>query len=297
MGEGRVALPTIYISHLEFSLWPVYFEFALLTANYIEWIKRILPYLPHPLANFIFQTFFWSFGFFYLILAHLCDPGYLPFFYPAVPSRHFTSDDLKSGTATTKEQLDWARRQRRPARIALGCSIGRFVIRGDHVCAFTGNWVGLYNHRYFILAISYLTISIALYLATIIYEWFNDTLILSYIELILILAHAVPFLATLGSNLLTQFDNIARNVTTVDRFRKRVTHFDRGCVNNFAEVCGSKKYWWLWWAPIPLPREIDGFGFGEIDPAILAEPAPWDHESGSSDPPFDPNTVYQPVLN
>jgi hypothetical protein len=211
-----------------------------------------------------------------MLTTYLTDPGYLPFFYPATTRRSFTFDELRYGTAVTPQQRSWARRQSRAGRIQFGRHSGRFIIRGDHYCSFMGNWIGLGNHRYFILAVLYIVFYITFYVVHLVYLWWGTNLHLKRWELIGLLGAGVVFYPILLSNLVRQIIDVAHNVVLVDVLRRRPSNWDRGCMNNFEEVCGPRRFLPLWCVPVPLPRSIDGFGYGEMKPES--------EESDQSDP-------------
>ena len=270
--DGQTAV--IRWRHNTCSLFPVYIELVCIVLTFFEWYYRVLPAMPHQTLCLSVMLFIWATSVSMFLVAWLSDPGYLPFFYPATERRKFTPTELRYGTATNEVQREWARRQPRPARIAFSEGSGRFIIRGDHYCSFVGNWVGLYNHRYFLLSITYLLLYILFWAFCLCWEIFEKTLVLTYLEILVVLVLGVGFGYLLSVNVAGQLRFVARNRTLVDYLRKRNTSFDRGCLNNYEDVCGPRKYLCLWWLPVPLPRSIDGFGYGPIDPAVLNEGAP-----------------------
>jgi hypothetical protein len=62
--------------------------------------------------------------------------------------------------------------------------------------------------------------------------------------------------------------NITRNATTVERIAgrwatRRNPYRRDGCIANWEEVCGSRRWLPLWPCPLPLPGRATGFEYGE----------------------------------
>jgi hypothetical protein len=200
-----------------------------------------------------------------LVITALVDPGYLPFFYPTAGRRQFTQDELRSGCAITPQQIQWAKKQEVPARVYFSRSMGWFVIRGDHYCKFTNTWIGLYNHRYFLLATVYTLLYIVVYIAHLAFQWWNQTLLLLHWKALAMIAISLPFLYQLVTSFGSQIVLVSSNCSLVDFLRKNKMKYRyyKDFVSNWEDVCGSRKFWWLWWLPVPLPAVVDGFGYGE----------------------------------
>jgi hypothetical protein len=259
---------SLYFRHLELKLFPIFLEFFLFGISLWFWWFRVLPDLPLTFFWSVVMLISWVIAIGLMLLTYLTDPGYLPFFFPATNRQEFTFDELRSGTAVTSLQRSWARKQRRPGRIQFGERIGRFVIRGDHFCEFMGNWIGLKNHRYFILSLAYFILYFTLYIGHLIYLRSHGNLHLVGWRLISLIGEAVLFYPVLIENFIRQICGVTRNRAFVDVLRQIPSNWDRGCLNNWEEVCGSKKFLPLWWLPVPLPQMIDGFEYEEMIPDI-----------------------------
>jgi hypothetical protein len=260
--------------HVRVRVLPVPIELLMIAISYVQWYIYVCPYLPWPSVHFFLMTFVGASTLLLVTLSWLVDPGYLPYFYPLTGRTTFTPAEMRSGTASNSSQRAWARRQRRPARIVFAETTGRYVIRGDHYCVFVDNWIGLYNHRYFLLAVAYMTIYIVLYAAHLLFQYFKSKGHIPRWQMAILIGEGLAFgTLTLGS-MLQQCNLVASNRVVVDLLKGRKQSFDRGIVNNCEEVCGPRKYFWLWWLPIPLPLGTDGFSYGDIDPMILLEPPP-----------------------
>ena len=267
--------PTIRFRHNVCEIFPVFIEIIIIIWGLLEWYYNLLPVMTHRTLALAVMLFFWLPGLILLIVTWLKDPGFLPFFYPATDRQTFTSTELRYGTACNDVQKEWARKQPRPARIVFSEGAGRYVIRGDHNCFFTGNWVGLHNHRYFVLAITYLMFADLIFVLSFLWVAWQGKLAMGWIKATALIIITLGFLFLLSQNVFGQLFLIGWNMTMVDRLKHWDRgQYDRGCLNNYEEVCGPRKYICLWWLPIPLPRTIDGFGYGPIDQEILNDGRP-----------------------
>lgn len=123
------------------------------------------------LINLIFGSLF-----FYSYIRTIFDgPGYFPFYWSVRkdveedkkhdldndPERPFMGSDEfdPSGCITLKEQIMWARQNKRPPRSMISSSAKRIVIRPDHYCSWCETWIGKRNHKFFILFTFYAAVA------------------------------------------------------------------------------------------------------------------------------------------
>jgi energy-coupling factor transporter transmembrane protein EcfT len=96
-----------------------------------------------------------SFAVILFALSYLCascrDPGYLPFNWNLTQRTKYTWQELMAGTAIRAEQITYAQSVPRPPSCSYSKEYGRYIIRGDHICGWIGNWVAKRNHKHFIL--------------------------------------------------------------------------------------------------------------------------------------------------
>lgn len=277
--------PRIHFFHTSLKAYPLYLELIILPATYALFWKYYFPALPSnsPTENHCFfclksfQLFFMGYIFttcmFTLVFSHLKDPGYLPFYFPYYYNTEnekerrtsFTQDEMRWGLAIDEEQIKWARAQPRPDRVCFSEAVGYYVIRGDHICTYINNWVGLYNHRWFVILLVHLVLYIADYLFVFIYtQYVIHTQIASKSLSIVQLCIGIPFLALIANNLLNQMLCISHNILLKDAFKGEFHDFDLGSkIANFEVIFGHRKYILLWFLPVPLPRFTDGFDFHE----------------------------------
>jgi hypothetical protein len=73
----------------------------------------------------------------------------------------------------------------------------------------------------------------------------------------------LTFIVALQS--VNQIYSTSKNMTTVEakfgKWANRPNPYDNGCMSNWEEVCGSRRFWFLWPFPIPIPKVQDGFGY------------------------------------
>ncbi|OHT09000.1 DHHC zinc finger domain containing protein [Tritrichomonas foetus] len=256
----------IYYRHLKISLFPYSaFRFLFLISIFI-WKYQLYDYHFSSL-NFYFYYMLFSYIMLAISLGRvvLTNPGYLPFFYPAAGGRKtFTDEEYHSGRAWSDKQIEWARKQARPHRSTFSESVGYYVLRGDHLCHWISSWVGLKNHRYFMIFVTFS----AIYLDSILIETLY--FIYYYHE-----KHSIPFyifaLSTTGffgfvftNQMLSQFFQISRNYLSIEIMKRQLIFYDNGCLNNWSEICGPTKYMFLW--PFPcfsLTPTVDGFDYPE----------------------------------
>lgn len=341
--------PIIRFSHFQLKFYPYILELIIISITYLIFLKYYFPFLPEnndkenhvffalQKFQFYFMGYIWLTAMGCLIYAHMKNPGYLPYYFPAMyynPDQEtpenqkdntdsnnnikygrktFTLDELRSGTGIYTEQIEWAREQRRPERVRFSAGVGYFVIRGDHICQYINNWVGLYNHRWFMIAIFYLMLYILDYMFVYAYEKFvtHNVSCPKYMTPILLLI-GLPFLFLLFNNFFNQCVSISNNLTLLAMFKKEYIDYSRGsCLNNWEDVFGPKKYLLFWFLPVPLPLISDGFDYhAHVNPNDPYQNYEYEngHNSKSKDnikssknedniPLFDPLMFINPTRN
>lgn len=121
--------------------------------KYIKPIYAIsAPWFPYYLL--IFYTVSMSF----LWWAFFTNPGLLPFNYSITKRYPIYDKEIRNYTAVREDQIEWAKKQTRPARCVFSTRTGTFVLRADHFCTLIGTWIGLKNHRLYFNGILYFSI-------------------------------------------------------------------------------------------------------------------------------------------
>ncbi|OHT01995.1 DHHC zinc finger domain containing protein [Tritrichomonas foetus] len=225
------------------------------------------PNLYSASLAYFFTGFFFICVIFSYLLVIIKGPGYVPYNWAKTRQRHYTWEESMKSMALYADQAEFARSTLdRPKRSCFSNEARRFVLRADHFCIWAKSWIGLKNHRFFAL----LCIYSFLYSLSILgfrYWMYKDIITgVSKFKYFYILGIVtVVVLGYFGSLSLFHFiktiRNLARNVTTLEEWGGRLNEWNRGCCNNFEEVCGSRKYAICWpfpcvWCLEPLE---DGF--------------------------------------
>jgi hypothetical protein len=185
--------------------------------------------------------------------------------------------EIIEGTARRDVQFEWARTHVRPVRSHFSNKSGFFIVRADHDCFWVNGWVGIGNQNYFIRAVWYSTIWAVFVTLCGLAVWSrlakdrNTQLIFWFYEIIM----AILGTFTAGQ-MVYQPRNACANVTIIEQVTGAWDEFpnvyEKGCVSNWEEICGTRKFWPCWLLPVPIPRVIDGFGYsayGGVDQGIL----------------------------
>jgi hypothetical protein len=196
-------------------------------------------------------------------------PGYLPFNYSVfriIASRQ-TWNEQMSTIVTYREQGEYAKRSDRPPRACFSVRARRFILRGDHYCLWTESWIGLNNHRYFLLMTFWVTLYCLVWLGMQV-PFALTFLPFRWVKLIVLIGGAVILGLTAFSMFyfVTAFVNLVKNRTLIEFWSKTASgKYDRGCCQNFADVCGQKSCCCLWPCPLACLEPLwDG-----IDPEIM----------------------------
>jgi hypothetical protein len=174
-------------------------------------------------------------------------PGYVPYNWGKVQRPRCTWADEMTNMVVYQEQSQIARESVRPPRSSFTITARRFVLRADHFCIWARSWIGLKNHRYFLLLTFYAFFYMLSYLG------FRAVWVLHIVRLrkwewiYLIGAVATALITIPGLIGLFHFcrgsRNAIRNATTVEVYKKQIMpELDHGCIANCEEICGPR---WL----------------------------------------------------
>jgi len=153
--------------------------------------------------------------------------------------------------------------------------LGRCVLKMDHFCPWLNNCIGFYNHKFFVLLISYMS-TLAVFMVVVL--WPSFAAIVSHAEhsgvslqaefrvcltYLMTCLLALALLAFLGFHTYL----LARNYTTIEFLEKRgcnpppehVNSYDLGTCRNIAAVMGDNPL--LWWLPVRWTVRGDGLAF------------------------------------
>jgi hypothetical protein len=188
----------------------------------------------------------------------LAGPGYLPFYFPyRNPNTQDGSADALSGMITTGEQEFYVSNLSLPRRTGYCRGVRRIVIRPDHYCVWTANFIGKKNYKLFFLfnlwGLLYILGFVGATLRTIVGIAGDDDVVVQFAVSLVYFVLAIAFAFLTGSFALSLAYEITVNQTTFER--------EKGgddCVRNWEEVFGSRRRWWRWLLPVEaFPVEDD----------------------------------------
>lgn len=204
--------------------------------------------------------------FLFLIISYFTviirGPGYLPYNYAYTRKKDLNWKETIDTFAVYQEQVEFARKNPRPPRSAFSVTARRFVLRADHFCLWTESWIGHYNYRYFLLMTFYAFLFSLLSILS--YHWWavyffvdhKDELksaksILSIIIPILTGIFLLIIVVMGAFYFIRGFKNLYKNITGIEHYKGvNISIYNKGCLENFSEVCGKKYCCLFWWIPI-----------------------------------------------
>jgi hypothetical protein len=256
----------IFLGHWEVSLGMPIAVGSLLISSYLVAMFLIFPTRSDAPISAVILSIIFSLTCICYARTIIDGPGYFPFFYPLQSPGDFSaagdsssllhSDDLSpSGIATTKEQIDWVAHRPKPNRCIFSRIARRIVLRPDHFCGWTATWVGKRNHKFFILfnfwCALYITAFTYFDVVTIVGELADSTPSPFLVVFIVYAFMGVSFALMTWSFACSHAQGMCMNVTSWEEWNGiPAARFDRGCVENCEEVCGSRKKWFCWLCPV-----------------------------------------------
>ena len=246
--------------------WIIVDIFIILTLYYFH--IQAFPNIPEK-YRLIVEILEYTTGLYALLnyfLARITDPGFLPFNWSLTKKKTFTQEEMRSGIAITSEQADWAKSHDSPNRAWFSGREGYFILRGDHYCPWVGNFIGLKNHKYFLIGTYSITLYVIFSFILIIYLQFIGKFTLHWFMKCILLGGGLYYLSISITQSLLHSIQISHNSTTIEVMTGNYKKYYHGSrMEGWEEICGLKKYMWLWWLPCQLPQKVDGFSF-EPDP-------------------------------
>ena len=247
--------------HWRISLnFPIFLFFTILFIS-ITFFYDTLELFPNLKIKF-FCYIYLSITLFFSILSYILviaiGPGYLPYNWCINKKLNYSFEEMMSSIAIYQQQVDFGRTSERPPRSSFSLDARRFVLRADHFCLWTKSWIGLKNHRYFLLLTFWFSLFSLGYIIFKIY-WFK------YIFNLIKYSHkfdykiipgliSILFIIFLGLfcfyHFIISIKNVFKNLTLIEKWNKRNSPFPNyTCCKNFEEICGTKKLFFLWIFP------------------------------------------------
>ena len=208
-------------------------------------------------------------------------PGYLPYNWGETRHKRYDWTYMMSHIVQFRKQFLWAKEHgERPPRSVFSSSALRIVLRADHFCVWARSWIGIKNHRYFILTCVWMCIYSAcnlsfryFYYLSLASEPFPLLAIPGLVSVAVLL-----YLFVLSFYHMCQALHYTRkNQTLLEVWGDRATNlYDNGCCENYEEICGRRRWCLCWINPCcRLTPAKDGFyeylSLCEGDPSSLAQ--------------------------
>ena len=256
-------IPVIYFKTTKISFNNAFIGLMVCSYSFYIWNKYLKPLLNNQLIiwNYLIP-FFYIYSILFLIITQFSNPGYLPWYWSIDKKKNFTNKELRDGKAYHDDQIEFARNSEKPNRSYFSGKSGYIILRADHFCSWVNNWIGIKNHRYFIIAIG----SSSFYLSLFIYQFFKTLYLKThnfskfYITFIIILSIFFYFVIT--AQFISQIFQVTKNFTTIERLKHQDLNFYfKNKLEGWEDICGSIKYFYLWCLPIPLTQFNDGFSY------------------------------------
>jgi len=213
---------------------------------------------------FYFLPFMCFYSILFLLICQLSDPGYLPFNWAQEKKRVFSIEELRNGAAVNDDQFVFAKKSERPPRSCFSVNAGYFILRADHYCGWVNNWIGLKNHRYFMISIISTCIYLSMFVFFVLYTTFKKTNTMTRPKFVFVMMTSVFFLYVIMAQVIFQTFQLSHNYTTLERMKGLPKHYDNGCLESWEEVCGPRKYLPFWCCPIPLKPGVSGFDYEDF---------------------------------
>lgn len=192
------------------------------------------------------------------VLTIVKGPGYLPYNWNVDKRLDYDFDTMMDSMAVFQEQIDYGKTHERPPRSSFSITARRYVLRADHFCTWMQTFIGLNNHRFFLLSTFWISIYCFAYIGFR-YFWIYDIIVTTistkhfdYYSIPGIIFVLIGLFAGFYSfyYFVRSFINLYNNLTQIEKWNNRQpSMFGRSRINNFEEVCGSKKYLPFW--PFP----------------------------------------------
>lgn len=246
-----------FLNHWRISMFSATLVSFIILTSYIVYMEIHTFYLKQTASIKIIMTFLMLLFIYTYYSIILEGPGYLPFYFPLkIGKRKGDHADYLAGVVSTQMQETYVKRHKKFNRVRYFDTARRYVIRPDHFCGWTGTFIGKKNHKLFYLFNLYGFFYISLfnyfsyYSIRIQFNLYNANTVALIVSIFYFIA-GILFVLMTGGFSVTSLYNFAVNATQFEIMsRKRRPEFNHGCLQNFEDVCGPRKNFWLWLVPI-----------------------------------------------
>jgi hypothetical protein len=183
-------------------------------------------------------------------------PGYYPFNWAETKKREYSWEEQMDGVAVNDDQVEYVAQNDHPVRCSWSKEARRYVIRADHFCKWTKTWVGVKNHRYFILTTLYCFLFCTFDLLGLLPEVLTNiksktttSITIRISASILIIVDLLMIFFSLKL-LFPSLINLSKNITQTEKHNKKICDYSKPtCLDNFEEICGPKNAILCWIFP------------------------------------------------
>jgi hypothetical protein len=250
------------------TLWPFWVCYAWLLTHVFFFVWQVAPSIPPSGRSFAVCVYvvLWGSSCCNFLLVYCTNPGLLPWNWSETRKRAYTAAELRSGIATTNEQAMWAKAHAAPNRAHFSRRLGWFVLRADHDCTWVNGWVGAWNHAHFVRAVAWGTLLLCFSMFWAARAWVRGAVEGAPWLFHLYVAASIALGGITARQTAEQSSRISLNRTTVEMVRglwEEGSPYDRGCLANWEEIFGSRRFLPLWPCPVPIPGRYTGFEYGE----------------------------------
>lgn len=253
--DGKIA----YINNWRVKLCPFLYVFLLSVTSYIAIVActfKILHYSVLILYGIICFLFVISY-----LVTILEGPGFLPYYYPYKAGKGEYHDYI-SGVALTDEQEQYAKSLHPPPKVGFFHTVGQFVLRPDHFCGWTSQFIGKKNMKTFILFNFWGFIYTSLYLIFFFIS-FTDLIkldiVVACLSISFLLIYTFQALLFCIMTLIFFSTSIHNQCVDISQFEIMKSQQDnveivpvegQNCLN-LQKAFGPASKWYLWLLPIP----------------------------------------------
>ncbi|EAY23648.1 DHHC zinc finger domain containing protein [Trichomonas vaginalis G3] len=238
----------------------------IIVCPYIDYILYSVELQNHGFRQIFKITFFMIMYMMSYLVCIYEGPGYLPYYYPfksTKPIRNQT--EILKGVASQPAQKIHPLKAGDLDRCHYFKSVGRYIIRPDHFCAWTTSFIGRKNHKLFFLfnfwGVIYIT-SLAIYTvkSAIIYILDKDDFKYVHIFILAIfLTYGAVFIIMQVIFIFVCVKNFTLNETQYEqvKYENPPNYRKKGIIRNWEEIFGPVKKIYTWLIPIGAFHGMD----------------------------------------
>ncbi|EAX96797.1 DHHC zinc finger domain containing protein [Trichomonas vaginalis G3] len=185
-------------------------------------------------------------------------PGFLPFYYPLqITKRDDGVPDYLSGVVSNEQQENYVRSKPKMSRVGFFKTVQRYVLRPDHFCGWTGQFIGKKNYKLFVLFNIWGAIYTSQFLGYCVFALVSNLslpqpFIPSLLFTLIYMLQCILFCMMTCNFGCVGIYNIHTNSTQLEQMQDNKNSYAKpNCIDNWEEVCGPRAKWYFWIFPVP----------------------------------------------